>query len=337
MRKPDDPSRAEGGAVGIPKDPARRKLLQFGAAGAAAALGSGAVSLLARDQQAPPPAAPAAPAGPPSAAGVIDPAAMTAETWTEPWIWRPADWPGQALDLNVVERNEPNKAPSPGQVFPGQFSFGGISPAPTIRVRGDALFRVRLRNLLGQDFGHMWVGPCPDPLSITPELLLAFQCQVAKAAGKPCPDAPDPTFNVFDHIDELGRFLGVMFMDGHCMTGVSNSEHGSRVTNLHTHGLHVDPGTNAERHRIGQRPRAPAQQGRLGDAQADGRPGVRRAETARTRRPRGLRVQPGPRPARGDAADRPADRSRTRPARTGTTRTRTDPRTIRSPPAWPAS
>ena len=38
------------------------------------------------------------------------------------------------------------------------------------------------------------------------------------------------------------QFLGVATMDGHCMTGVSNSEHGSRVTNIHTHGLHVFPG-----------------------------------------------------------------------------------------------
>src|SRR4029077_12549030 len=31
------------------------------------------------------------------------------------------------------------------------------------------------------------------------------------------------------------------------MTGVSNSEHGSRVTNIHTHGLHVTPNANAGR------------------------------------------------------------------------------------------
>ena len=31
------------------------------------------------------------------------------------------------------------------------------------------------------------------------------------------------------------------------MPHVSNSEHGSRVTNIHTHGLHVTPGANAGR------------------------------------------------------------------------------------------
>jgi hypothetical protein len=70
---------------------------------------------------------------------------------------------GSGARLDVVERNEPNKAPSAGQIFPGQFSFGGISPGRTIRVRGDGIIRIRLRNLLGADFGKMGLGPSPDP------------------------------------------------------------------------------------------------------------------------------------------------------------------------------
>jgi FtsP/CotA-like multicopper oxidase with cupredoxin domain len=236
-----------------PANPARRKLLQTGAAGLTAAIAAGS-SLVARDQQAVPPT-PAAPQGPPplipatppAATGIIDPAALTAETWCEAWVWRPEDWPGQPLDLNVVERNEPTKAPSPGQVFPGQFSFAGISPAPTIRVRSGGTLRVRLRNMLGANFGKMWVGPCPDPPSMTPAQLLEFEQRVAKAAGKPIPTASDPAFNVFQDLEALGKFLGVKFMDGHCMPHVSNSEHGSRVTNIHTHGLHVTPGVNRGR------------------------------------------------------------------------------------------
>ena len=227
-----------------PSNPARRQILRLGVAGVTAALGSGAAALVALEpqNQAPPSAPP-----PPDATGVVDPAAMPAETWCEPWVWRPADWAGQALDLNVVERNEPEKAPSLGQTFPGQFSFGGISPAPTIRVRADGAIRIRLRNLLGADFGKMWVGPCPDPLSLPPEVAFAFECQVAKIAGKPCPEKPDPAFNITDHIEALGQYLSVAMMDGHCMTGVSNSEHGSRVTNLHAHGLHIAPHVNAGR------------------------------------------------------------------------------------------
>lgn len=229
-----------------PSDPARRRLLKLGAAGVTAALGSAAAPAIAQSQNpAPPPAPPAPP--PPDAAGVIDPAAMTSETWGEAWVWRPADWPGQSLDLNVVERDETGRAPSPGQVFPGQFSFGGISPAPTIRMRGDETLRIRLRNLLGADFGKMWIGPCPDPFSLPPDLALAFEREIAKAAGKPVPAQPDPNFNLGAYLDELGTFLSVKRMDGHCMTGVSNSEHGSRVTNLHTHGLHVAAGANAGR------------------------------------------------------------------------------------------
>jgi len=256
MRKPVvrfDPTRR---SEDRPANPSRRKLIQAGAAGVTAAISAGA-TLGARGQQAPPPPAPVPattqvppallPATPPAATGVLDPAALSAETWCEAWTWRPEEWPGQALDLNVVERNEPTKAPSPGQVFPGQFSFGGISPAPTIRVRSGGTIRVRLRNLLGANFGRMWVGPCPDPPSMTPDMQLAYQQQVAKSAGKPVPDALDPAFNLFGDLEGLGKFLGVKFMDGHCMPHVSNSEHGSRVTNIHTHGLHVTPGANPGR------------------------------------------------------------------------------------------
>ena len=162
-------------------NPSRRKLLQYGAAGVTA-LGAGAATVLARGQQAASPPQ-TGPPPPPSANGVIDPATLPAETWSEPWVWRPSEWPGQSLDLNVVERNEPLKAPSPGQIFPGQFSFGGISPAPTIRVRSGGTIRVRLRNFLGANFGKMWIGPCPDPLSITPALRWNF------SAGSPKPRA----------------------------------------------------------------------------------------------------------------------------------------------------
>src|SRR5690242_5927234 len=90
--------------AGVPADPDRRRLLQLGAAGVTAVIGSGGASLLAGSGQGAP-AAPQPPV-PPEATGVIDPAGVPFETWAEPWVWRPADWPDQALDLNVVERNE---------------------------------------------------------------------------------------------------------------------------------------------------------------------------------------------------------------------------------------
>src|SRR6187455_2275978 len=134
MRKP--PARTDcSHSFDHPPNPSRRRLLKTGAAGVTAALAAGAtVSARDRQAQASSPASqgppPLVPSTAPAATGVIDPAALTAETWCEAWTWRPEEWPGQSLDLNVVERNEPTTAPSPGQVFPGQFSFGGISPAP---------------------------------------------------------------------------------------------------------------------------------------------------------------------------------------------------------------
>jgi len=231
---------------GGPANPTRRKLLQLGAVGVSAALGSGGSALLAHSRdsasQNPPTPPPT-----PDVAGIVDPSALAAETWCEAWVWRPADWPDQPLDLNVVERNEPDKAPSPGQIFPGQFSFGGISPAPTIRARSTDVIRIRVRNLLGVDYGNMWIGPCADPLSLPPDLAFTFEQEIAKATGKPVPTKPDPAFNIIEYVEPLARFLSVRTMNGRCMSGISNSEHGSRVTNLHTHGLHVWPNSNAQR------------------------------------------------------------------------------------------
>ena len=232
---------------GGPANPTRRKLLQLGAAGVSVALGSGGSGLLAAHSQNSPPATPQTPAPAPDAAGILDPATLPAETWSEAWVWRPADWPDQALDLNVVERNEPDKAPSLGQIFPGQFSFGGISPAPTIRARATDVIRIRVRNLLGVDYGNMWIGPCSDPLSLPPDVAFTFEQEIAKATGKPVPEKPDPAFNIVEYLEPLARFLSIRTMNGRCMSGISNSEHGSRVTNLHTHGLHVWPNSNAQR------------------------------------------------------------------------------------------
>ncbi|HTI39908.1 MAG TPA: multicopper oxidase domain-containing protein [Vicinamibacterales bacterium] len=244
--KPPDGGQRPAAADSAPANRSRRKLLQLGAAGISAALTSGGASRLSALAQNTPPAAPPTPQAP-DATGVIDPTTIPFETWNEPWVWRPKEWPAQALDLNVVERNEPDKAPSQGQIFPGQFSFGGISPGPTIRARGDDVIRVRLRNLLGVDVGNMWIGPCADPLSLPPDVAFAFEREIAKATGKPIPDKPDPAFNIIEYLEPLAQFLSVRTMNGRCMTGVSNSEHGSRVTNLHTHGLHVSPNAHAGR------------------------------------------------------------------------------------------
>ena len=154
--------------------------------------------------------------------------------------------------------------------------------------------------------------------------------------ASPFPPQPDPNFNPAAHLDELGAFLSVKTMDGHCMTGVSNSEHGSRVTNLHTHGLHVSPGANAGR-------------GTESDnvfvrlLSRDDWALRQKMGGACTKKPHeyvghvDYEVIPRPRAARRDARRPVVRRSPIRRGRTGITRTRTARRTTRCRPAWPAS
>lgn len=72
------------------------------------------------------------------------------ETWNEPWVWRPADWPGQQLHLNVVENQSPSSAVGLGNPGGILFSYGGDTPGPTIRMKGDETLFIKLRNLEAQ-------------------------------------------------------------------------------------------------------------------------------------------------------------------------------------------
>src|SRR4029079_4882433 len=89
--------------------------------------------------------------------------------------------------------------------------------------------------------------PFAAPLFRPLDVAFALEREIEKATGKPIPDKPDPAFNIIEYLEPLAQFLSVRTMNGRCMTGVSNSEHGSRVTNLHTHGLHVSPNAHAGR------------------------------------------------------------------------------------------
>ncbi|MCP3915473.1 MAG: hypothetical protein GY711_07965 [bacterium] len=110
---------------GTPVEPSRRhigrrELLAATAAGAVllpeAASANAAVSKSA--------STPGQPAGGPSSQELQ----RAVDDWAEPWVWRPHDWPGQQLHLNVV---------------------GHASPGPTVRMRGDDTLFVRVRNMLG--------------------------------------------------------------------------------------------------------------------------------------------------------------------------------------------
>src|SRR5680860_1763415 len=89
--------------------------------------------------------------------------ATAVETWDEPWVWRPSDWPGQQLELNVVENENPGAIVGFGNPNAVLFSYNGSTPGPTIRMRGDEILLLRLRNLLGPNLGVSYVGPYPDP------------------------------------------------------------------------------------------------------------------------------------------------------------------------------
>ena len=159
------------------------------------------------------------PAPVPAAKPDVIPASAT-ETWTEPWVWRPSDWPGQQLELNVVENENPGEIVGFGNQSAVLFSYNGATPGPTIRMRGDETLLVRLRNLLGQNFGDTYVGPFPDlnelPAGVT-------QADVAAKAEK----------------------IGIARKD-YCLGEHTNGVHSARVTNLHSHGLHVRPGRNPD-------------------------------------------------------------------------------------------
>lgn len=145
----------------------------------------------------------------------IDPATAV-DTWVEPWVWRPDDWPGRQLNLIVVENAAPVAITGTGfeNLRPLLFSYGGITPGPTIRMRGDQTLALELRNLLGLDDGKTIVGPYPDPNALPPGVDQSDIPQDAQADW--------------------------------CLGEHTNGVHSAHTTNLHTHGLHVRPGLNPD-------------------------------------------------------------------------------------------
>jgi len=220
---------------------ARRQLLQLGVTGVAA-LGTGGLPAAGAAQT--PGSGQGRPPQPPLPESVPNVAQMPAEDWSEPWVWRPADWPNQPLALNVVGNAHPPRATSPGNRFTPLFSFNGSSPGPTIRMRGDQQLRVTLRNHLGFSMGRVPKGPAPDPFEVRPDLLTAAFCRMQKQAGKTC-DTPPNGSTIFGHFHEFFEGSPMELVDSHCVSGHVNLPHGSHTTNLHTHGLHVHPGMNA--------------------------------------------------------------------------------------------
>lgn len=239
-----------------PKDVERRQFLKLGVTGMAASL-AGCTTSAAPAAVTPPvptptepasPPEPAAPAqeapAPPEVGDLVDPLAVPSESWQEPWTWRPEHWPDASLELNVVQNQNPGVSPSPGNPTPAIFSFNGSSPGPTVRVRADGSLRVKVRNTLGLNHQDTQVGPYPDPVDVTPatrEKVCAQLDQPVARAGIPF---TNERCNAAFFPEELLEVIGGETRPGWSLKGHMNGQHATRVTNLHTHGLHVQPEVN---------------------------------------------------------------------------------------------
>ena len=220
----------------------RRELLQLGVGGIVA-LGSSGSPAAASGTQTPGSGQGRVPPAPPAPDAVANLAEMSVEDWTEPWIWRPSDWPDQPLALNIVGNPHPPRATSPGNRFTPLYSFNGSSPGPTIRLRGNERLLVTLRNHLGPNLSRVPRGAAADPFEVHPDVLDATFCRMQKSAGKTCA-APPNARTIFGHFHEFFEGSPIDLVDTSCLSGHVNVPHGSHTTNLHTHGLHVEPGIN---------------------------------------------------------------------------------------------
>lgn len=226
----------------------RREFMKLGAGGLAASL-TACVASPSVDEQ-PGSAAAGEPAArsitPPDPGGVVDPTQLAASNWQEPWVWRPEQWPGEPLELNVVANQSPGHSPSPGNPTPALFSYNGSSPGPTVRVRSDGEVRFRVRNVLGLDEAQTPVGPYPDPIDITPATRRKVCALVEEqVSGFEADESGNcPPFAFPEQVQQVLK--NARLLPGWALKGHINGIHGTHVTNLHTHGLHVFPQTNPD-------------------------------------------------------------------------------------------
>lgn len=215
----------------------RRGFLQGAIISAAVASGAGALSLSGTNtvqgqtEATPTAVSTPAPTATPITLPPIEQPTLTQETWIEPWIWRPGDWPGQQLHMNVVENENPGPAEGLGNPNPILFSYGGITPGPTIRMRGNETLLLKLRNMLGEDTGITPVKEYPDLAALGP----------ASTPNKPNPFRDRITEKATEKSTNNGNYR-----EDWCLGEHTNGLHSTHVTNLHTHGLHVRPSENPD-------------------------------------------------------------------------------------------
>jgi FtsP/CotA-like multicopper oxidase with cupredoxin domain len=228
----------------------RREFLKLGAAGLGAALGACAPKSTPGDA---PPGGDAAltQSGEPGTQSVpevgdlMDPPEVPVESWHEPWLWRPERWPDAALELNVVQTQNPGLSPSPGAPGPSLFSFNGTSPGPTVRVKSDGTLRIRVRNTLGLNDGYVPVGPCPDIVDATPNIEERVCSLVEAEVLGGDPDNPRECIPI-EYAEQFIDVIKSKSLHGWTIREHVNGLHCAHTTNLHTHGLHVYPQVNPD-------------------------------------------------------------------------------------------
>jgi len=181
----------------------------------------------------------------PEVGELVDPAMMESETWQDPWLWRPELWPESNLDLNVIRNQNPGRSPSPGNPAGTLFSFNGVSPGPTIRVKSDGELRVRVRNTLGLNGAQTQIGPAPDPFEFPPNLEDRICALVAEQIGAEDPDDPLDC-DAEEYPEQAVQLTKPEMRPGWSFKGHANGVHATHTTNLHTHGLHVFPQKNPD-------------------------------------------------------------------------------------------
>ena len=239
--EPTPPVADDAAADAVPAAPmGRRAFMQVGLMGLA---GASCASL--PDGPASTPPGGSTPPGAPSRPTDVTPAQLqrAGETWNEPWVWRPSLWPGQQLQLNVVENQNPGPIIGFGNPDAQLFSYNGQTPGPTIRMRGDETLKVKLRNHLGLNAGSTAIGPNPDPATLTPDLKAAV-CEYVK--GSPGTPTELAAFKPQLHPDAVHAIIGNDVREDFCLGEHTNGLHAAHVTNMHTHGLHVRPYRNPD-------------------------------------------------------------------------------------------
>jgi len=177
--------------------------------------------------------------------GTLNPSTLPTETWQEPWLWRPERWPQSSLELNVVRNQNPGPSTSPGNTVHSLYSYNGASPAPTIRVKNTGEVNIRIRNTLGLNLQQTPIGAGPDPVDLPMDL----NHQICELVDERRRGTPLPTGQLCIpalYPEELYSVVHQEQVPGWSLKGHINGLHAAHVTNLHTHGLHVEPVKNSD-------------------------------------------------------------------------------------------